>query len=73
VPFGNTVPAVGIILLCLGMAERDGVVILCGYAMTLVASIVVGTLLWLAATLGNDPQGAWDALLTFLRRLTDAF
>lgn len=69
VPFGNTVPAVGIILLCLGMAERDGVVILCGYAMTLVASMVVGTLLWFAATVGNDPQGAWDVLLTFLRRL----
>jgi hypothetical protein len=73
VPFGNTVPAVGIMLLCLGMAERDGVVILCGHAMTLLASIMVGTLLWFAATVGNDPRGAWDALATFLRRLSGAF
>ena len=72
VPFGNTIPAVGVILLCLGMAERDGAVILCGYAMTLLAAIVVGTLLWFAATVGNDPQGAWDVLLAFLRRLRGA-
>jgi hypothetical protein len=73
VPFGNTVPAVGVILLCLGMAERDGAMIVCGYAMTLVASIVVGTLLWFAATVGNDPRGVWDGLSSFVRRLTDAF
>jgi len=24
VPFANTLPAIGVILLCLGMAERDG-------------------------------------------------
>jgi len=71
VPFGNTVPAIGVILLCLGMAERDGILILCGYIVTAFAAVVVTTLLWLAATVGNDPQGAWDTILTFLRRLFD--
>jgi hypothetical protein len=73
VPFGNTVPAIGVILLCLGMAERDGVVILCGYVVTLVAAAVVAALLWVAATVGNDPQGAWESIVTLLRRMVATF
>jgi hypothetical protein len=69
VPFANTLPAVGIILLCLGIAERDGVVILLGHLATLVAATFVGTLLWLAAKAGSDPQAAWDQLVTFLQGL----
>ena len=69
VPFANTLPAIGVILLCLGMAERDGVVILLGHAVTLFATTFVGTLLWLAAKAGSDPRAAWHALATLLQRL----
>jgi len=69
VPFANTLPAIGIILLCLGMAERDGVVILLGHATTLIAAAFVGTLLWLAAKAGSDPQAAWHSLVALLQRL----
>ena len=69
VPFANTLPAIGVILLCLGMAERDGVVILLGHLITLVAAAYVGTLLWLAAKAGSDPQAAWNQLVTFLQGL----
>jgi hypothetical protein len=69
VPFANTLPAMGVILLCLGMAERDGVAILLGYAVTLFAAAFVGTLLWLAAKAGSDPQAAWHQLREFLQAL----
>jgi hypothetical protein len=69
VPFANTLPALGVILLCLGMAERDGVAILLGYAVTLFAAAFVGTLLWLAAKAGSDPQAAWQQLREFLQAL----
>jgi hypothetical protein len=69
VPFANTLPAVGIILLALGMAERDGVVILVGYFVTLFAALFVGTLLYLAAKAGSDPHAAWHSLLAMLHRL----
>ena len=69
VPFANTLPAIGVILLCLGMAERDGAVILLGHLVTLVATAYVGSLLWLAARAGSDPQAAWDQLVTFLQGL----
>jgi hypothetical protein len=65
VPFANTLPALGIILLALGMAERDGVVILLGYGVTLFAALFVGGLLYLAARAGSDPLAAWESLRTF--------
>ncbi len=67
VPFANTLPGIGIILLCLGMAERDGVVILLGYAVTLLSALFVGTLLWFAAKAGSDPMAAWESLVTLIR------
>ena len=42
VPFINSVPALAIVLLCFGMAERDGAVIVLGYLMTLVSAVYVG-------------------------------
>lgn len=69
VPFANTLPAIGVILLCLGMAERDGAVILLGHLVTLIATAYVGTLLWLAARAGSNPQAAWNQLVTFLQGL----
>ena len=69
VPFANTLPAASVILLCLGMAERDGVLILLGHLATLVATAFVGTLLWLAARAGSDPLAAWQQLTAFLQSL----
>jgi len=66
VPFANTLPALGIILLSLGMAERDGVVIALGYAVTLFAALFVGSLLYLAWRAGSDPQAAWQSMLAML-------
>jgi len=63
VPFANTAPAIGVILLCLGMAERDGVVILLGHLVTLVAAVFVGTLLYFAARAGSDPMAAWEKIV----------
>jgi len=63
VPFANTAPAIGIILLCIGMAERDGVVILLGHVVTLLAAIFVGTLLYFAAKAGSDPMAAWEKIV----------
>lgn len=39
VPFSNTLPAFAILLLAVGMSQRDGLVVLAGYAM-LVATVV---------------------------------
>ena len=72
VPFANTAPAIGIILLCVGTAERDGVVILLGYLVTLLATAFVGTLLWLAAKAGSHPLEAWESLVALVRQLIGA-
>jgi hypothetical protein len=69
VPFGNTAPAIGVILLCLGMAERDGVVILLGQLVTLLATLFVGTLFWFAAKAGSDPLAAWDKIVVLAQGL----
>jgi hypothetical protein len=45
IPFVNSIPALAIILLCFGMAERDGAVILIGYLVSLVSLVYVGGLL----------------------------
>ena len=68
VPFANTLPAIGIILLALGIAERDGVVILSGYAATIVAGAFVGGLLYVAAKAGSDPHAAWESLRALASR-----
>ncbi len=65
VPFANTVPAIAIILLCFGMAERDGFVIALGWLATLASTAYVGGLLILAVYWGMHHQ---EALAT-LRRL----
>jgi len=62
IPLVNTLPAVSVVLLCLGMAERDGVVLLLGHLFVVVAVMYVGALFYLAAKAGSDPQAAFDAL-----------
>lgn len=51
IPFSNTAPAVGILLLTIGMIQRDGVFVLLGYLGTILTVIYFGILLygaWLA-------------------------
>jgi hypothetical protein len=69
VPFANTLPAVGVILLCLGMAERDGTVILLGHVVTAVAATFVGSMLWLIVKAGSNPKAAYEAVVTFVQGL----
>ena len=45
VPFVNSIPALAILLLCFGMAERDGAVIALGYVTTLLSAAYVGGLI----------------------------
>jgi len=69
IPFANTLPAIGIILLCLGMAERDGVLLLFGHLFMLVSALYVGTLLYFAAKAGSDPQATLDMALQLFKRI----
>lgn len=59
IPLANTLPAIAIILLCLGLAERDGALILLGHAMTVVATAYVAAILWLAVKTGSNLDDAW--------------
>ena len=46
-PLTNTIPGFAIVLLCLGMLERDGLVILSGYVLTVVSAVYVGLIAFL--------------------------
>lgn len=46
IPFGNLLPAWAIILLALGEMARDGMLVLAGLVMSLLAGFWVGFLLW---------------------------
>jgi len=52
VPFVNTLPAFAVILLCFGMAERDGLIIAFGWIMTLISAAYIGGLLMLIFYVG---------------------
>ncbi len=62
VPFVNSLPALAIILLCFGMAERDGTVILLGYFMTLLSAAYVGGLILLVFYVGMRHEEAFEAI-----------
>ena len=62
VPFVNSLPALAIVLLCFGMAERDGVVILTGYLMTVVSAAYVGGLILLVFYAGMRHEDALAAI-----------
>lgn len=67
VPFVNSVPALAILLLCFGMAERDGLVIVLGYLLTLVAALYIGALVYLLLYAGLHH----DQLIGALKRWFD--
>ncbi len=62
VPLANTLPGVAIMLLALGMAERDGVVIAVGYLFTLVSIAYVGVLMVLVIHAGMHAGAALELL-----------
>ena len=65
VPFINSVPALAILLLCFGMAERDGAVIVLGYFMTLVSTVYVGAFVVLVFYAGLNYQQVIDMARTW--------
>ena len=62
VPLVNSVPALAVLLLCFGMAERDGLVIAIGYFTTLVAALYVGGLIFLLFYVGLRHEQAIEQL-----------
>jgi hypothetical protein len=62
VPLVNSVPALAVLLLCFGMAERDGLVIAIGYFTTLVAAVYVGGLIFLLFYVGLRHEQALEQL-----------
>jgi len=62
VPLANTLPAAAIMLLCFGMAERDGVVIALGYLVTLVSAAYVGGLMVLVFYAGMHHEQVLDII-----------
>ena len=58
VPFTNTIPAFAVVLLCIGMVERDGILILLGYLATIAATLYCGAIAWAAWHAGSG-AAAW--------------
>lgn len=48
IPFSNTAPAVGILLLTIGMLQRDGLFVVLGYLGTVLTVVYFGVLLYAA-------------------------
>jgi hypothetical protein len=61
IPLTNTLPAIGIILLAAGMAERDGVCVIAGYVVTAISAVYIGLLLfavyWAGSGLAEQIRG----------------
>jgi hypothetical protein len=65
-PLANTLPGIAIMLLALGMAERDGVVLLCGYFLAILSTAYIGLLMALVVYAGMNAGAALEALRNFL-------
>lgn len=57
VPFTNTLPAFAILLLSIGMSQRDGLVVIGGYLFILATLIYFGVLIWLTLQAGQGLFG----------------
>jgi hypothetical protein len=68
VPFANTLPGVAIMLLALGMAERDGAVVLFGYLAAAVSTVYVGGLMALVVYAGMNAGAALETLRRWLEQ-----
>ncbi len=54
IPLTNTIPAIAIVCLCIGMAERDGVLIVMGYVAAVVSTFYIGAIVWAAWVAGAN-------------------
>ncbi len=66
VPLANTLPGAAVLLLALGMAERDGIVICLGYLATLASALYIGALMALVIHAGMNAGAALEALRRFI-------
>lgn len=69
VPFVNSLPALAVVLLCFGMAERDGLVLAIGYFLTLVSALYVGGLTALALYAGVHYREVYEQIRAWLGSL----
>ncbi len=53
VPFSNTLPALAILFLCIGVSQRDGLLVLAGYGMIVATIIYFGVLAYAAVAAGS--------------------
>lgn len=53
VPFSNTLPAFAILFLCIGVSQRDGLLVLAGYGMLVATVIYFAVLAWAALAAGS--------------------
>ena len=57
IPFSNTLPAVGIILISVGLIQRDGLMLVAGYAFVVLTLVYFGFLGWGALAAGRSLTG----------------
>lgn len=57
IPFSNTLPAYAILLLAVGMIQRDGLVVILGHLMNVASCVYFGVLAWLAVQAGQGLFG----------------
>jgi hypothetical protein len=69
VPLANTLPGIAIILLCLGIAERDGLLVIIGYAVAVFSAVYVVSLLWLVLQAGRNAEGILGSVGALLERI----
>jgi hypothetical protein len=53
VPFSNTLPAFAILFLAVGVSQKDGALVLAGYAMLVATIVYFGALAWAAYAAGS--------------------
>lgn len=65
VPFSNTLPAIAVLLLCIGLLQRDGLCVLLGHIMNLFTMVYFAGLILLAFLLVGslDFKALWEKLL----------
>ncbi|PWE56814.1 protein exod [Metarhizobium album] len=57
IPFSNTLPGVAILLLAIGMLQRDGMTVLAGYFFLLATTLYFGVLVYAAYSAGQGLSG----------------
>jgi hypothetical protein len=61
VPFSNTLPAIAVLLLALGILQRDGLFIIAGHIMNLVTTLYLGALALIATLAGQGLMSLFGA------------